>query len=133
MEYHTKMTNNIQPELLFVYGSLKKGFDNHHVLQEGSQYLGPAITADKFGMFRDNRANCPYIISVPIMQIHGELYAIESTDLWKKLDEFEGVPDYYDRKTITVIFDGKTYDAFVYFQPHTDIPEDQDPLEEWLI
>jgi len=67
--------------LLFIYGSLKQGFDNHNLLSRDATYLGKAITADKYGMFRDSFGNYPYLIPTPIMQIHGELYHIKSKDL----------------------------------------------------
>ena len=121
-----------EKNILFVYGSLKRGFDNHNILLQDSRYLGKAITVDKFGMFQDTFGNYPYLISVPIMQIYGELYEIKSTALWKKLDEFEGVPDYYDRKRITVRLDGDIYDSFVYIQPHTNVPKDKKPINNWI-
>ena len=118
-------------ELLFVYGSLKKGFDNHNLLSKDAAYIGKAITVDKYGMFGDSFGNYPYLISIPIMQIHGEVYHIKSEDLWQRLDEFEGAPEYYDRQKILVTIDDSIQSAFVYIQPHSNAPKDQEPLNEW--
>jgi len=118
-------------ELLFIYGSLKKGFDNHHLLSKHSKRLGKAITVGKFGMFEDSFGNYPYLIPVPKMRIHGELYLIERRELLEKLDQFEGAPEYYERKKILVKSHRGTQRAFVYIQPHATIPQDQKPLREW--
>jgi len=118
-------------ELLFIYGSLKKGFDNHHLLSKHSKRLGKAITVGKFGMFEDSFGNYPYLIPVPKMRIHGELYLIERRELLEKLDLFEGAPEYYERKKILVKSHRGAQRAFVYIQPHATIPQDQKPLREW--
>ncbi len=118
-------------ELLFVYGSLKKGFDNHHLLSKYAKRLGKAITIGKFSMFEDSFGNYPYLIPVPKMRVHGELYLIERSEILDKLDRFEGYPEYYERKKILVKTHKGTQRAFVYIQPHTAVPTDQKPLREW--
>ncbi len=118
-------------ELIFVYGSLKKGFDNHHLLSKHTKRLGKAITVGKFGMFEDSFGNYPYLVPVPKMRIHGELYLIERKELLERLDEFEGAPEYYERKKILVKSHHGTQRAYVYIQPHASIPVDQEPLREW--
>jgi len=117
--------------LVFVYGSLKKGFDNHHLLSKSAKRLGKAITIGKFGMFEDSFGNYPYLVSAPKMRIHGELYVIERKELLEKLDQFEGAPEYYERKKILVKSHHGTQRAYVYIQPHTSVPHDQKPLREW--
>ena len=118
-------------ELIFVYGSLKKGFDNHHLLSKYAKRLGKAITVGKFGMFEDSFGNYPYLVPVPKMRIHGELYSIERKELLERLDAFEGAPEYYERKKILVKSHHGTQRAYVYIQPHTAVPHDQQPLREW--
>jgi gamma-glutamylcyclotransferase (GGCT)/AIG2-like uncharacterized protein YtfP len=118
-------------KLLFVYGSLKKGFDNHHLLSKYTKRLGKAITVGKFGMFEDSFGNYPYLIPVPKMRIHGELYLIERKELLEKLDLFEGAPEYYERKKILVKSHHGTQRAFVYIQSHSSVPKEQTPLREW--
>lgn len=118
-------------ELLFVYGSLKKGFDNHNLLSKYTKRLGRALTIKKFGMFEDGFGNYPYLVPMPHARIHGELYEITRRELMNKIDEFEGVPEYYERKKIEVKSHHGVQRAFVYIQPNTEAPVDQEPLNEW--
>jgi len=119
-------------DILFVYGSLKKGFDNHNVLSNDATYIGEAITVDKYGMFEDSFGNYPYLIPTPIMQIYGELYHIKSKELWKSLDKFEGAPEYYQRQEILVKINDTIQNAFVYIQPNTTLPKDKESLNQWI-
>ncbi len=118
-------------ELLFVYGSLKKGFDNHQLLTKYAKRVGKAITVGKFGMFEDSFGNYPYLVPVPHTRVHGELYQINRRELMDKIDAFEGAPEYYERKKIEVKSHHGVQRAFVYIQPHTAAPVDQKPLKEW--
>ena len=118
-------------ELLFVYGSLKKGFDNHNILDKYAKRLGKAHTVKKFSMFEDSFGNYPYIVDVPHFKIKGELYQINRAELMQRIDEFEGAPDYYERKKIEVKSHHGVKRAFVYIQSDTAIPTDQKVLNEW--
>lgn len=118
-------------ELLFVYGSLKKGFDNHNLLKKYAKRLGVARTIKKFGMFEDSFGNYPYLVPIPHTQVYGELYEIQRKDLMDKIDTFEGSPEYYERKKIEVKSHHGIKRAFVYIQPNTSVPKDQKPLKEW--
>ena len=118
-------------ELLFVYGSLKKGFDNHHLLSKYAKRLGKARTIKKFGMFEDSFGNYPYLISVPYSRIEGELYEITRKELMDKIDTFEGAPLYYQRKKIEVKSHGGVKRAVVYIRENTPIPTEQESLSCW--
>ena len=117
--------------LLFVYGSLMKGFDNHSLLRKYAKRLGKAHTVKKFAMFEDSFGNYPYIVDTPFAKIKGELYQITRAELMEKIDEFEGAPDYYVRKKIEVKSHHGVQRAFVYVKPDKELPTDQQPLNEW--
>jgi gamma-glutamylcyclotransferase (GGCT)/AIG2-like uncharacterized protein YtfP len=118
-------------ELLFVYGSLKKGFDNNKLLAKSTRRIGKASTVGKFGMFEDSFGNYPYLVNKPINKISGELYEIQRKELLDQIDEFEGAPDYYKRKRIKVkSHDGVNF-AYVYIREDTQIPDQQKPLKIW--
>lgn len=118
-------------ELLFVYGSLKKGFDNHRILEKSAKRLGKAKTVSKFGMFEDSFGNYPYLISEPIYKIEGELYKINRKELLEKIDEFEGAPDYYQRKKIRVQSHHGIKFAYTYLRENIKTPMNQKPLKVW--
>lgn len=118
-------------ELLFVYGSLKKGFDNHKLLDKYAKRLGKAHTVKKFGMFEDTFGNYPYLIDAPYNRVNGELYQITRKELIEKIDEFEGAPDYYQREKIEVKSHHGVKRAFVYIQTSIKAPSNQEALKEW--
>jgi len=118
-------------ELLFVYGTLKKGFDNHYLLSRYTKRLGKAITVEKFGMFEDSFGNYPYLVFMPLNRVHGELYEVKQKELMDKLDDFEGVPEFYQRKKILIKSHHGVEEAFVYIRLVSDIPKNQDSLKVW--
>lgn len=118
-------------EYLFVYGSLKKGFDNHRLLDKYAKRVGKASTIRKFGMFEDSFGNYPYLVSEPIYKIEGELYQISRKELLEEIDEFEGSPDYYQREKIKVKTHKGVKLAYAYIRADADIPKDQKPLKVW--
>lgn len=91
--------------LIFVYGSLKKEFQNNYLL-ENSKYIGEAYTYNFYTMIGTKSKAFPYIINnYPDRigtRIKGEVYEISETIL-EKLDKLEGHPDIYTRKNIYVI------------------------------
>lgn len=82
---------------VFVYGTLKQGYHNAHVLGRGAEYLGKAVTCPRYRMID---IGCPVIIEDDEgYQVAGELYRIEAEALpW--LDRLESEGRMYDRKII---------------------------------
>jgi len=119
--------------LLFVYGSLKKGFQNHDIIKEAT-YKCKVRTRKKFAMYEEPFGNYPYLIDKGNQghKIEGELYEINRKDLLDAIDEFEGAPTYYVRKSIMVeMRNGEIKKALAYFFASQKIPDNQTPLEEW--
>lgn len=116
--------------LVFVYGTLKTGEPNHHVLadpdQEGRQAcVGKAKTVDKYPLVVASSNNIPFLLDAPgqglqvegetenfcppmtpdsISSIPGELYKVDDKML-ERLDVLEDIPRFYSRKEATVISD----------------------------
>lgn len=102
------------PHTLFVYGTLKRNFSNHHLLKD-SQYLGTGFTKERYAMYE---SGIPFVVkSEPVSSIHGELYQVDDTTL-QRLDRLEGHPDWYYREQVEILFaSGQTITAWLYFNP----------------
>lgn len=76
-------------KLVFVYGTLKRGFSRHSALAE-QRYLGVAFTEPKYSIFHISGFPALVEDSVLAKEIWGELYEVNQECL-SKLDEIEGV------------------------------------------
>ncbi|CAN6302738.1 unnamed protein product [Urochloa humidicola] len=99
-----------QRTLVFTYGTLKRGFSNHPLLQDLAQcgdasFVGAAVTASRLplvcGPYR-----VPFLLNLPgeegADRVAGELYAVTPRGL-ARLDELEGVSRaHYERLPIAV-------------------------------
>lgn len=87
--------------MIFVYGSLKRGLDLHHLLQ-GSRSVGPAVTCPHYRLF--NLGDYPGIVEWPEgVEIEGELYEVTVATL-ATLDHAEGVDEgLYARRSICLV------------------------------
>ena len=100
--------------LIFVYGTLKHNFSNHHLLND-SEYLGDGHTKEKYAMYTNG---IPFVIkSEAISTITGELYRVDDNTL-SRLDRLEGHPNWYCREQVEIALDsGNTVTAWIYFNP----------------
>ena len=99
--------------LLFVYGTLKKGFDNHNMIA-GSYFVAIGRTVKRFAMYKQM---VPYVTkSEAVSPIFGELYRVHGSAL-DILDLFEGDPVWNYREEIEVLLDqnSATVTAWMYF------------------
>jgi gamma-glutamylcyclotransferase (GGCT)/AIG2-like uncharacterized protein YtfP len=98
---------------VFVYGTLRHGFCNHHSLR-GAIRLGPARTRDGHAMYLSG--GIPYLVrDEPGPPIIGELYRVNA-DILAGLDRLEEHPHVYRREQAPVILaDGQPAEAWIYF------------------
>ncbi len=98
---------------VFVYGTLKKGWGNHRLL-EGSTFLGVYETPKEFSLYD---GGFPYAFHGGGENIRGELYEVDD-DTLKNLDRLEGYPSHYNRIKIeahdTADSMGENYEAWIY-------------------
>ena len=85
-------------ELIFAYGSLKRGFYNHHILVEG-EFLGKAQTKERFSMVSFGTYPAAIKIDGNGFYLLGELYRVTGKAL-KELDDLEGEGSFYKRELI---------------------------------
>ena len=99
---------------LFVYGTLMKGFSNHHLL-EGSEFAGAAKTLEKYSLYE---SGIPFVFKgEAVSHIYGELYRVDELTL-KIVDRLEGHPEWYRREEVEVLTEnGETVTAWLYFYP----------------
>lgn len=101
---------------LFVYGTLKKGYANHHVL-DGAKFVCnasmPNAVLYSLGGFPglQTTENSNDVVT-------GEVYEIDEAIL-KRCDRLEGHPDFYKRQPATVYADGAKAILCSYYEfPH---------------
>lgn len=103
-----------QRHLIFVYGTLRKGYQNHYLLAEAGD-LGSARTVALYALYLDDY---PYLVKGhSVCRIVGELYAVDDAGL-AKLDLLEEHPVWYRREMVPVEDQrGQVLDAWIYFFP----------------
>ncbi len=98
---------------VFVYGSLKRGFRHHDVMEaEKATFLGAARTAPGFRLIR--YGEYPALTHGGSGFVTGELYEVTEGAL-AALDEFEDCPDLYQREEIA-LEDGAVVFSYVVSQ-----------------
>ena len=97
---------------VFVYGTLRKGFGNHHLLRN-AKFIGEGLTKEKYSLYA---TSIPYVVKEPLIRIKGELYEVDDFIL-EELDYLEGHPHFYERELIDVVVNNKVYKAWMYFYP----------------
>jgi gamma-glutamylcyclotransferase (GGCT)/AIG2-like uncharacterized protein YtfP len=94
--------------LVFVYGTLKRGYANHRVmLRADGKYLGEAVVS---GYACINTPWYPYAIKQANAKIKGEVFELENENI-VHLDTLEGYPSHYDRDIIKT----KYGDCWIYY------------------
>ena len=116
--------------LLFVYGTLKRGCSNHHLLA-GQTYVGTARTTPGFSLY--DLGGYPGIAPMADDRdgVIGEVWSVDTAAL-EELDRFEGVHEgLYRRAPLQLMppFDAKTIDAYLPSVPFSNRP---DIGSEWI-
>lgn len=96
-----KSSHSEKTELVFVYGTLKRGYGNNRLLEDAT-YLGTAKTQETWAMIGKN-ASFPYLLeeSEKGFHISGEVYAVDDGEI-SRLDNLEGFPYHYIKQQILV-------------------------------
>mmetsp|Transcript_43205 Transcript_43205/g.50051 ORF Transcript_43205/g.50051 Transcript_43205/m.50051 type:complete len:159 (+) Transcript_43205:46-522(+) len=129
----TSNTNETASEVsevnkIFVYGTLRKGFYNHHFLEEDTEFIGKAKSVNEYKMtareyiIRGGRKRAvPFVSKTPECSITGEIYEVSNNTL-KLLDRLENHPFWYVREEVEFVLtedntDGepKVVKAWIYF------------------
>lgn len=103
------MKNN----LLFVYGTLRKGHGNHYLLEDCKQVS--ALASIRADLYLSGRL--PMIFEGD-GKTYGEVYEIPDEATWRRLDGLEGHPTWYERREVDAeILPDKTltFKVWAYF------------------
>lgn len=113
---------------VFVYGTLKTGEPNNHVMKDPENgkatLIGNAVTVKKWPLVIASSYNIPYLLRCEGKghSISGELYSVDDKML-SMLDDFESHPKYYLRTEEDIELTSKSNDektkkrlrAWIYF------------------
>ena len=58
------LLKRMSKHVVFVYGTLKRTFPNHHLLEEnaGVEFIGNGVTCNKYPMVIDSPYNIPFML-----------------------------------------------------------------------
>ena len=100
---------------VFVYGSLRKGGDNHHVLNEAS-LIGRGTIEGSLYVKGDLST-----VQDGVGKVHGEVYLLPNQHHLHSLDSLERHPDWYARRVVQATLEnGTTVDAWCYCRAERD-------------
>lgn len=85
--------------VLFVYGTLMRGEPAHALLGPSARFIAAGWTEPRFTLF--HLGAYPALVDGGQTAVAGELYEIDAA-LLPALDEYEDVPEMYDRTEIDV-------------------------------
>ena len=90
----------MKKSLVFVYGSLKRGFSNFGILN-GATFKGAHTTGVNYTMY--SLGGFPGVVARGDTSIQGEVFEVDEAHM-KALDRLEGVPSFYTRHIIQTSF-----------------------------
>jgi len=98
--------------LIFVYGTLRRGFGNHHLVRRAA-FLGRGETAERLVMHVAGQIPFAHAAEAAY-PIVGEIYAVDAATL-AALDRLEDHPHWYVRTPVTIrMEDGRDLAAQIY-------------------
>lgn len=103
----------IEENLVAVYGTLKKGYNNYNNYLTSSKHIGSGLTKDKYPLIIKG---LPYMIEEIGKGHHVSVDVFKvSNSVLANLDKLEGHPTWYRRKQIPIMVGGKTLTCWLYF------------------
>src|SRR5438093_614153 len=106
---------------LFVYGTLRRGQANHHLLH-GQQFLGTARTAPRYRLYDTGAYTCLVDAETNGRAIEGELWQTD-VRLLPVLDGLEEAPEVFERRPVVVEGTDGPVVAYFYCGPVDGLDE----------
>lgn len=128
------MTELSLPHTVFVYGTLKKGERNEHVMtnpETGKHiFISAAQMVERYPLIVASKYNIPFLLNrkgegfvnfiiqhsliISFQRVYGELYQVDDSKL-AALDVLEGYPEFYTREIHEFeTKDGRIIKAWIY-------------------
>ena len=124
---------------VFVYGTLKRGFPNHHAIAEHVSYLGRFRTIEAYPLVVGGRWFSPNLINEPGQghRVFGEVFETDTQGL-ELLDRLEGTDHPRGYRRISVIVEELHFnacvDAWAYFKDRKDLDAIcSEPMDEYQL
>lgn len=116
--------------LIFVYGTLKRGWGNNVIIRD-QRFLGEAFTlVPNFRMY--SLGGYPGVVAGD-RQIKGEVWEVDD-NAFNRCDRLEGNPEFYKREKVEVLVvvgDETIYmEAWIYI--YQGSIEGRQPIKEWV-
>lgn len=124
-------------KLIFVYGTLKRGFSNNFILEK-AKFISTATTIEKYQIYPVIGNAYPFLIKSEKQNfIKGEVFEVIEQETLDSLDVLEGYPDLYLKENIFVnLENGMKVEVLTYFkneETNKDIIDKSKSYIEWLI
>jgi len=106
--------NVVEPHVMAVYGTLKKGYGNYYSYLTKATHVGSGRTKDKYPLVV---SGLPYLIEKQGIghNVVVDVFRVDDVTL-SSLDRLEGHPSWYERKQIPITLDdGSEVTAWIYF------------------
>ena len=111
---------------LFVYGTLKRGCQQNHLLA-GQEFVDEAHTPSYYRLFYTGAYPCLVEDRLQGVAVHGELWRVDHATL-TQLDSYEDVPRTFIRQEIEIA--GRSAPVFAYFY-QGDVSALEDLGDRW--
>lgn len=107
---------------IFVYGTLKLGGSNNHLL-EGAEFISKVVTYEDYDLMNYGGFPCMSPESLEGNRVRGQLFRIQEQHL-ERMDRLEGHPDFYYRSVVEVVSEETAHIeyAWAYFHHNPDLP-----------
>ena len=107
--------------LLMVYGTLKQGYGNHYIVEDG-RFLGKATTLKPYLLWHSgfpiatHSTQIASEIGQEMLPVMGEVYEVSDSQL-RRCDSLEGHPNWYKRIPVQAKLDsGEIVEPYIYEQ-----------------
>jgi gamma-glutamylcyclotransferase (GGCT)/AIG2-like uncharacterized protein YtfP len=114
--------------LIFVYGSLKRGYRNwKHILKDRALFVGEALSEDANYAMYDAEAFPKVVVdNLDGHGVAGELFQVDD-EVLARCDRLEGNPVFYRReeRRFMILESGEIVTAWIYLCQHRVDPEDR--------